>query len=53
MQLFELNSDSKDAPVLLPGQDAARYNQAAAFSPDGTKLAMVSGSAALGRAKKK
>lgn len=43
MQLWSIDPDTKQLAELLPGQDPLRSNTAAAFSPDGRKIAMVSG----------
>jgi TolB protein len=41
MQQYAIDPDSNDPPQLLPGQDPARSNTAAAYSPDGKRLALV------------
>lgn len=43
MQLYAVDPNTQDPPELLAGQDPARPNTAAAFSPDGKRLAIVSG----------
>ncbi len=42
LQLYLLAAATKDPPELLAGQDPARINASAAFSPDGKQLLMVS-----------
>jgi TolB protein len=42
MQLFTLDADTQDPPVLLPGQDPMRRNTLGTLSPDGMKLLMLS-----------
>jgi len=41
-QIWWMNADTRDEPVLLAGQDSERGNSAAVISPDGKRLLMIS-----------
>ncbi|HMC12469.1 MAG TPA: hypothetical protein VKH44_14310, partial [Pirellulaceae bacterium] len=41
-QLFSMDADTRGEPELLAGQDSERGNSAAAFSPDGKELLIIS-----------
>ena len=43
IQLYEFNPNTSDPPVLVKGQDPARNNTDASWTPDGKRLIVVSG----------
>lgn len=43
VQLYEFNPTTADPPELMAGQDVARNNTDACWTPDGQRLIIVSG----------